>query len=603
MKRFIVPLLILLSGWSVFGMSKTVDTGLVGPVSLDCANPGDWSFDMSVDRVGDKEVLTVRMTAPTAQMPPQFDLSFSAPQVDVHHLWSGQNADRCQLKPDWGVNFRTNLSVELPVYAFINNNSTNRLTVASSECLREVNALMGLREEGCVLKGRFNYFQGPQTPIDSYETKVIFDARPVFFGDAVREAVAWMTEESDIEPVKAPDAAFDPLYSSWYQFHQNVTDKGLEKECFEATRLGMKTLIVDDGWQTDDNNRGYAFTGDWEVSKNRFPDMAAHVANVHDMGMKYMLWYSVPFVGKKSKNFERFNGKYIWVDHEKGALDPRFPEVREFLVNMFEDHMLRYGYDGYKLDFIDSFNTGNDPAIAENFAGRDIKSLPEAVNVLMREIYSRLKKIKPEVLIEFRQGYIGPAIRQYGNMMRASDCPGDMQGNRTRIANLRLTSGNTAVHADMLEWNVADSPEDAARAILSALFGVVQYSMMLSELPDEHKRMIKHWLDFSQEHRNTLLHSDFRPYHPEAGYPVIEAEAANERIMAVYQDNTVADLGKISKPTYLINASGKEGVAADLSNAGSADIYNVYGEKTGRVKLTKGLQRIAIPSSGYAVIK
>lgn len=603
MKKYLSLLLILFSGMQAFALSKTIETKLAGPVTLDCGNPGNWNFDLSVDKIGDKEVLTVRMKAPSPQMPPQFDLSFSLPQVDIHHLWSDQNADRNQLKPDWGVNFRTNIAIELPVYAFINNNSTNRLTVASSECLREVNALMGLREEGCMIKGKFNYFNGPQSPIDSYETKVILDGRPVFFGDAVREAVEWMTNESGIKPVEAPDAAFDPLYSSWYQFHQNVTDKGIEAECREAARLGMKTLIVDDGWQTDDNNRGYAFTGDWEVSKNRFPDMAAHVAKVKDMGMKYMLWYSVPFVGKKSKNYERFKGKYLWEDYEKGALDPRFPEVRKFLINMFEDHMRRYGYDGYKLDFIDSFYTGNDPAIAENFAGRDIKVLPEAVDVLMSDIYSRLKEINPEVLIEFRRGYIGPAIRQYGNMMRAGDCPGDMQGNRTQIANLRLTSGNTAVHADMLEWNGADTPESAARPILSALFGVVQYSMMLSELPEDHKRVMKHWLDFSQKHRNTLLHSDFRPYHPEAGYPVIEAEAADERIVAVYQDNTVADLGNISKPTYLINASGTQGIVADLDKAKSAEIYNVYGEKVATAKLSKGLQRLSIPSSGYALIR
>jgi len=603
MKKYLSLFLVLLSTMQGYALSKTVETSLAGPVTLDCANPGDWNFDLSVDKAGEKEIITVRMKAASPQMPPQFDLSFSLPQIDTHHLWCGLNADRCQLKPDWAANFRTNLSLEVPVYSFINNNSTNRLTVASSECLREINALMGLREENCLLKGRINYFQGPQSPIDSYETKVILDGRPVFFGDAVREAVDWMTKESGLKPVEAPDAAFDPLYSSWYQFHQNVTDKAIEAECREAAKLGMKTLIVDDGWQTDDNNRGYAFTGDWEVSKNRFPDMAAHVAKVQDMGLKYMIWYSVPFVGKKSKNFERFKGKYIWEDHEKGSLDPRFPEVREFLIDMFEDHMRRYGYDGYKLDFIDCFNTGDDPAIRENFAGRDIKSLPEAVDVLMSGIYSRLKSIKPDVLIEFRQAYIGPAIRQYGNMMRAGDCPGDMQSNRTRIANLRLTAGNTAVHADMLEWNNQNSPEDAARAILSALFGVVQYSMMLADLPESHKKVVKHWLDFSQQHRNTLLHSDFRPYHPEAGYPVIEAEAADERIMAVYQDNTVAELGNITKPTYLINASGVQGIVADLDKAKKAEIYNVYGEKVATEKLSKGLQRLPIPSSGYAVIR
>ena len=30
----------------------------------------------------------------------------------------------------------------------------------------------------------------------------------------------------------------------------------------------MESIIVDDGWQTDDNNRGYAYCGDWAVTPN-----------------------------------------------------------------------------------------------------------------------------------------------------------------------------------------------------------------------------------------------------------------------------------------------------------------------------------------------
>ena len=59
----------------------------------------------------------------------------------------------------------------------------------------------------------------------------------------------------------------------------------------------MKGVIIDDGWQTDDNRRGYAFCGDWEISERRFPDMRAHVERVHRLGMKYLVWFSVPFMG------------------------------------------------------------------------------------------------------------------------------------------------------------------------------------------------------------------------------------------------------------------------------------------------------------------
>ena len=43
--------------------------------------------------------------------------------------------------------------------------------------------------------------------------------------------------------------------------------------------------------------------------------------------------------------------------------------------------------------------------------------------------------------------YIGPAMRKYGNIFRAHDCPNDAQSNLTRTIDLRLLSGNTAVRA------------------------------------------------------------------------------------------------------------------------------------------------------------
>lgn len=595
---------ILLTCSPAQALEQTVKSKAVGNVTLKCDDPGAWKIDMKLTPENGKEVIVITMKADKPQNPPRFGVSMSTPQLDTHHLWNATNDNRCQLRPDWSGYYNSQLAFDMPLYSFINENNENRLTVVSDEPLRRVDAHMGLREEGSMLVAELNYFNVPEAPIDHYETKILLDSRPIFWGKAISEGVEWMTNESGIKPIEAPESAFDPLYSSWYQFHQNVTDKGIEDECRTAAKLGMKTLIVDDGWQTDDNNRGYAFCGDWEVSKNRFPDMKSHVKKVQDMGLKYMVWYSVPFVGKKSNNFEKFNGKYLWVDHEKGALDPRFPEVREFLCNTYVNAMNEWNLDGFKLDFIDSFSTGNDPAVAENYAGRDIKSLPEAINVLMTEVYNRLKAIKPDVLIEFRQAYIGPAIRQYGNMLRAGDCPGDMQSNRQRIANLRLTSGNSAVHSDMLEWNEADTPENAARHILSALFGVVQYSMMLNHLPEDHMKVIRHWLDFSQKHRKTLLKSDFRPYHPEACYPVIEAESADERIIGLYNDTSIANIGESNKPVYILNATGTSSMIIDTAKKPkSAEAYNVYGEKVSVANPDKGVSHVNVPKSGYLLLK
>ena len=52
-----------------------------------------------------------------------------------------------------------------------------------------------------------------------------------------------------------------------------------------------------------------------------------------------MIWFSVPFVGYYSKNFERFKGKYLYDRKNQNAkvLDPRFKEVRKFIVDKYVD--------------------------------------------------------------------------------------------------------------------------------------------------------------------------------------------------------------------------------------------------------------------------
>lgn len=310
--------------------------------------------------------------------------------------------------------------------------------------------------------------------------------------------------------------------------------------------------------------------------------------------------YSVPYVGIHSKNYARFKDMFLR-GGDVGVLDPRFPEVREHLCQVYEKALRDWNLDGFKLDFIDAFGYGGqDPAIRQNYAGRDIRSLPEAINALMKEVVRRLQAIKPDVLIEFRQSYIGPAIRQYGNMLRAGDCPGDLQGNRISIANLRLTSGTTPVHADMLEWNPADKPESAARHILSAMYGVVQYSMMLRDIPADHVKTIRHWINFTQKHRRTLLQSTFRPYYPEAGYPILEAESAVERIITAYQDNLTIPVGPPDRDVYVVNATGTASLVLDLAaKPRKATLVDTYGNTFDAPELKTGLQRVALPGSGY----
>ena len=532
-----------------------------GEVKVSCAEPGDWKVACVREELEKGvEIVTVTLDAPGRRQPPKFTVEFQVPQVEMFYRWS-VNDGNFALPPNWGGACVSEFARNMPLYAFLNGNDESVLALAASECTRCVDFKGGVREEGSLLEISFRYFEKPEAPISHYETSVRIDTRRQYFGKAVSEGAAWIEKTGGYRIASAPPAAFDPLYSSWYSFHQDVFAKPLEEELEIAARLGMKTVILDDGWQTDDTGRGYAFCGDWEVSRRRFPDMAAHVKKMHALGMKYMVWYSVPFVGLKSANYAKFEGKYL-IDEVPGqgaaVLDPRFPEVRAFLVETYVKAVKAWDIDGLKLDFIDSFGLpATDPAEKENYAGRDVYSVSEAIDRLMREIRAALVAVKSDILLEFRQSYVGPGVRQVGNMLRVGDCPGDMRRNRFAIANLRLVSGGTAVHSDMLEWNFAETPASAARYVINSMFGVVQYSLMLRSAPLEHREMIEKWIRFSQEHRQTLLHGRFTPRHPELQYPVIEAESDKERIIGLYDDGRVLEIPD-AKKTIVMNASGKD---------------------------------------------
>lgn len=136
--------------------------------------------------------------------------------------------------------------------------------------------------------------------------------------------------------------------------------------------------------------------------------------------------------------------------------------------------------------------------------------------------------------------------------------------------------------------------------VISAMYGVVQYSAMLREIPESHLKVMKHWIEFSQKHRKTLLHSSFLPYHPEAYFPVLEAESDEERIITLYQEGMVVDAGAADREVYLLNATGAEGLVVELQDKPrKVEYFDMYGNGVAGNKLSKGVQHAAVPVSGY----
>ncbi len=551
------------------------------------------------------ELVHLRIESDEAGRPPVFRLSWSQPLVSVHGFWhSGAGYDK-GLRVDWGKGVYSKATSGAPVGCLYDLKGRNRLTFALSDALNPVTFHAGVHEEsgeaGCWVR----LFDEPLAPLSVYEATLRLDTRDLPYHEALSDVSRWWAGLPGYEPAGVPETARLPMYSTWYSFHQDLDPGRVEEQCRLAKELGCEAVIVDDGWQTTSNERGYAYTGDWEPVPEKVPDMRAHVDRVHALGMKFLLWYSVPFVGHRSRAWERFSGMLLEEIERLGAgvLDPRFPEVREFLIETYESALREWDLDGFKLDFVDSFGTSQ-----ETGGGRDHDGVPEAVDRLLEDTIVRLRRIKPDVMVEFRQSYVGPLMRKYGNMFRAMDCPNDAVENRMHTLDIRLLGGDTVTHSDMLMWHTEDPVHSAALQLVNVLFSVPQISVLLDRIPPEHVEMLRFWLGFWREHRDVFLDGALEPLHPEANYPVVLARTESKLAAAAYGNAVVPLEGAIPSTLLVVNGTLEEGVVlylADDAGTRGIEVRDCMGRVTctDSIGLEPGLHHIDIPPAGVAVLK
>lgn len=546
---------------------------------------------------------TIVLESKKETIPVNMSLKWSTPSNNIAGYWSSKAFLDKTITPDWGpAKVTSMLSRESPVLCLFGHDDVNRQTFAVSEVLNTVVTSTAIKEEDGMIYNEVKLFTEKHKKISKYVVQFRLDTRPVTYATALADVGSWWASFDSFKPSKVPEAAKMPVYSTWYSYHQNLNPESILKECRKAKAMGYETIIVDDGWQTLDSNRGYAYTGDWKPE--RLPEMEQLVKEVHNLGMKFVLWYAVPFVGEKSKAYEKMNGKFLkyWDGQGAYVLDPRFPEVRQFIIDTYIDAVKKWDLDGFKLDFLGRFKASEETKlVADN--GRDYASVNEATDKLMTDLMDNLLKVKPDIMIEFRQPYTGPLMRKYGNMLRASDCPNVAMINRVETTDLRLLSGNTAVHADMLMWHYDEPVEVAALQFLNVLFSVPQISVRLEDIPKDHFEMIKFYTEYWLKNREILLEGEFYPHNPQMNYPWIEGKNKEKKIITVFENIIVPfDLSSELKQD-VVNAKSSNSLVLDIKGSKRKYNYTIYDclgkivlEK--QIELEQGIQAFEIPPSG-----
>lgn len=217
----------------------------------------------------------------------------------------------------------------------------------------------------------------------------------------------------------------------------------------------------------------------------------------------------------------------------------------------------------------------------------------------------RLKKIKPDILLEFRQTYNGPRMRTYGNIFRAVDCPMGAMENRVRVTDIRLLAKESAVHSDMIMWNTEDSAEDAALQIINVLFSVPQISVRIEELNQSHYKMIHFYCSLWEEYKDVFINGDFRPLHPRSGYSVIMG--VKDNLMAcTYHIPEIINIRDYDR-MVLVNGSHEKQLAARMEGREAVYMKKIYTPEGDLVSISEieiktGLQIFDIPVSGTMIL-
>lgn len=527
-------------------------------------------------------------------------ISWKQKMLDGYSVWTplcGRNRSMLQWE---AVKSDSDFFRGAPVLSLLSNDESNNTTVAISDNVAHCRISFGIDDFPQNDEYSFSVdISIPPSDTAEYDTILRIDNRKKSLADCLYEVANWWKMQCGLKN-DIPASAENAVYSTWYNFHQTPNQKLLEEELIVAEEIGLKTVILDDGWQFDGEGVGdYSLCGDWKISKEKFPDFKAFVSKIHNKDMRIMLWFCVPFVGVKTEDYKKFNGKFLYFSEKEqaGILDIRYPSVREHIVGTYRKFIERYGIDGLKLDFIDSFKDGDD--IPPYSPEMDSKTVGKAVKKLLNEI-NQLKEIKKDLLIEFRQYYVGAEIVSHCNMLRVMDCAYDSVTNRIGIADLRMLDPYTAIHSDMLLWAKTEKAELCARQLLNIMFGVPQISVLLTKVDPLHIIVLKEYLSYWTKNRDVLLHGRLSVKQPEANYSQISSEKDGRKITVLYSENYYEFT---YKDEDVFNATSDEYTVINSPCDIEIKVFDCLGKQIREERIGKGVYKLLVPKCGRICLK
>lgn len=306
------------------------------------------------------------------------------------------------------------------------------------------------------------------------------------------------------------------LINNWEATFMDFTEDKLMPIVERAKELGIEMFVLDDGWfgHRDDDRSSL---GDWFVDEKKFNHgIAGFAKRVHDLDMKFGLWFEPEMISIDSKLYQthpewmiKTPGRGQTPGRHQFVLDMSRKEVVDYLFGLMS-HIIQDA----KLDYIKWDMNRN---ITEMY-GADLPAdqqleFSHRYILGVYNLYDRLTKAFPDVLFESCAS--GGGRFDLGMMYYAPQawCSDDTDA----IERIKIQDGTSYGYTPSM-WgaHVSAVPNDQVGRLTSidtrakvAYFGAFGYELDVTELSDEEQATIKQQVAFYKQYRKLFQFGTF----------------------------------------------------------------------------------------------
>ena len=580
-------------GKYVFNRSKIHIEGVMSP------------FEATIDIKEEglqRYIVNIYLHSAFAAAPPSFNLSVKFPKDKINQIW---NSKTWSNKSYFTIPSYDRAAADFSIISGLTINDHNQITVTCKDAYKAKFVSSNIKEENDSIVFSLGFFEDnpPLSNLQDYQAEVLVDFRSIHFSKAIYDASSWFLEDEFKKGVATADTTNVPVFSTWYPMHRNIPLENITRELDSLKTFNFKSVLVDDGWQSLVQMK---IDTAYSYEENSFKTMSLFKQKCTEMGLPLYLWYSIPFIGGNPVVLKKFEGKYIRyrAPRQMYVLDPRYSDVRKYLVSTYANFLSTWHFDGYWFDFLKGFYP-KEGAIIDQDKGRDFVSIGLAVDTLYADMKARLNAIKPNFFMGQNFSVVGPNLVSYQNFLTGFVGVENTQVVREKMVNNRLLYGKFTPFMEVVAINQRESVEDIARKLQAVLFGNPYLSFYVTTLPEASKQTIRFWLDYWKKNHKVIFEGSFEPMQVSRFYPGIKVENEQKIIYMAYEDYTINLPVALNKSIDVINSKTSGNIQFLLNKADAQYNYEMFDckglstEKGILKSKNKNAVDFAVPIAGF----